>query len=94
MCVFISNYWRWNVVGGRGYSCIYCGACVTVLLSEVIYSADNNSVCAKLRKGQTASIPALTEQMGGGRRNGGSLILVRLSCELQVGFSALKADVI
>lgn len=90
----MSNYWRWNVVGGRGYSCIYCGACVTVLLSEVIYSADNNSVCAKLRKGQTASTPALTEQIGvvGGME--GSLILVRLSCELQVEFSALKAVVI
>lgn len=93
MCVFISNYWRWNVVGGRGYSCIYCGACVTVLLSEVIYSADNNSVCAAQER--TDSFHFCPHRAnGGGGRNGGSLILVRLSCELQVGFSALKADVI
>lgn len=59
------------VVGGRRYSSIYCGASVTAFLSQAIYSADNNSVCVKLRKGQTQSLPVFMEQMGGGGSKGG-----------------------
>lgn len=51
-------------MGGRRYSSIYYGACVTMLLSEVFY-LDNNSVCAEFRRGHTQPLSLSSQSKWG-----------------------------